>query len=243
MMPYSLPVGERTSIKSASLPYIFFHHCVWSKSPLQLHRRHSITISTNSYTPSATTLPYILSKRFTWPAQGRDDSRSCTEPTSMLDCSSRIPANDSGHKSNTTHHHPTHETRQISAAASDPGPQSSYGRSNHSAFKSCHSCNFSKNLRNVPEDLNYSIRRFLELPWRQPVRRTSDGAKFLWRQHYVYSSCGCRGSRPRYSRKSVGIEESALIQGSYRCWRRAKDINAWVMHPVSPLRGWRECQP
>ena len=131
-------------------------------------------MSTNSCTLSATTLPYILSKSFTWPAKGCDESRSYTEPTSVLDCSSSIPANDPGHSSNTPHH-TTYKNRQISAAASDPGPQSSqrcsilHRRSSHSAFKSCPSCNLSKDLRNVPEDLNYSIRRFLEdSPYDEP---------------------------------------------------------------------------
>ena len=132
-------------------------------------------MSTSPYTLSATTLPYILSKRFTWPAQGCDESRSCTEPTSVLDCSSSIPAKDSGCPSNTPHHHTTHRNRQISAVASDPGRQSSHRcsiihrRSSHSAFKSCPSRNLSKDLRNVPEDLNYSIRRFLEdSPYNEP---------------------------------------------------------------------------
>lgn len=132
-------------------------------------------MSTTSYTLSATTLPYIFSTRFTWPARGCDESRSYTEPTSVLDCSSGIPANDSSHPSNTPHHHTTHQNRQMSAAASDPGPQSShhcsilYRRSSHSAFKTCHSYNLSKYLRNVPEELNYSIRRFLEdSPYDEP---------------------------------------------------------------------------
>ena len=93
----------------------------------------------------------------------------------MLDYSSSIPAKDSGHPSNTPHHHTMHKNRQISAAASDPGPQSSHRcsilhhRSSHSAFKSCPSRNLSKDLRNVPEDLNYSIRRFLEdSPYDEP---------------------------------------------------------------------------
>ena len=132
-------------------------------------------MSTRSYTLSATTLTYILSKRFTWPAQGCDESMSCTEPTSMLDFSSSIPAKDSGHPSNIPHHHTMRKNRQIPAAASDPGPQSSHGcnilhrRSSHSAFKSCPSCILSKDLRNVPEDLKYSIRRFLEdSPYDEP---------------------------------------------------------------------------
>ena len=132
-------------------------------------------MSTSSYALSATTLPYILSKRFTWPTRGCDESRSYTGPTSMLDCSSGIPTNDSGHPSNTPHHHTTHENRQMSAAASDPGPQSSHRcsilhhRSSHSAYKTCPSRNLSKHLRNVHEDLNYRIRRFLEdSPYDEP---------------------------------------------------------------------------
>lgn len=149
-------------------------------------------MSTNSHTLSATTRPNILSRRFTWPAKGRDGSRSCTQPTSVLDCSSSIAANVSGPPSNTPHHHTTHKNRQISAAVSDPGPQNSHRcgvlhrRSSHSAFKSCPkscpNCNFSQDLQSVPEDLNYSIRRFLEdSPYDEPwivQRSRSDNTIF-----------------------------------------------------------------
>ena len=125
-------------------------------------------MSTNSYTFSAPTMPHTLSRRFTWPAKGCDESKSCTEPTSVLNCSPRTPANVSGTPSNTPRHHTRHQNHQISAAVSDPGPQNSHRwgvlcrRCSHSAFKSCPSCNFSRDLQSIPEDLNYSIRRFLE---------------------------------------------------------------------------------
>ena len=121
------------------------------------------------------TLSCVLPKSFTWPTQGCDESTSCTEPTSVLECSFSFPAKNSGHPSNTPHHHTPHKDRQLSAAVSDPGPQSSHRcsilhrRSSHSAFKSCPIHNLSKDLQNVPEDLNFSIRRFLEdSPYDEP---------------------------------------------------------------------------
>ena len=132
-------------------------------------------MSTNSYTFSAPTMPYTLSRRFTWPAKGSDESRSCTKPTSVLDCSSSISANVSSTPSNTPNYHTTHQNRQISTAASDPGPQSSHRwgvlcrKCSRSALKPCPSCKFSQDLQRIPEDLNYSIRRFLEdSPYDEP---------------------------------------------------------------------------
>ena len=181
-------------------------------------------MSTSSYALSATTLPCILSRRFTWPAQGCDESRSCTKPTNVLDRSSSIPANDSGHQSITTHHNTTHENRQISAAASDPGPQSSHccsvlhGRSSHSAFKSCPSCNLSKDLQNVPEDLNYSIRRFLE--------DSSDDEPWI-----AQSSCSdntmCTAAADAGD-QNLGIHRRALRSKSLHLDRVLADVGDWA---------------
>ena len=186
-------------------------------------------MSTTSYTLSATTLPHIFSKSFTWPAQGCYESKSCTEPTSVLDCSSSIPAYDSIHPSNTPHHHTMHRTRQTSAASSDPGPQSSHHcsilrrRSSHSAFRPCSSCNLAKDLQNVPEDLNYSIRRFLEdSPYDEPwiaQGSCSDNAMFTTaadagQESSVIDRRGLRSKNPQLDRILAGVGD----------W--AKDIDA-----------------
>ena len=184
-------------------------------------------MSTNSYTLSATALPDILPKRSTWPAQGRDESRSYTEPTSVLYYSCSIPANDSGHQSNTTDHHPTHENSQISAAASDPGPQSYRsilrGRRSHSASESCPSCNLSKDLQNVPEDLNYSIRRFLEdSPYDEPWIAQSSCSDNIMRTTTADAKDQNLGIRRRAWRsKSLHLDRGLAGVGDW-----AKDIDA-----------------